>query len=285
MPELDETLENTASEPEQPASPQADESSTEVQPSPTQETTELYAGKYKTVDDLVAAYKHSTAENSRMAQQLAASRQPAQPTTPADKAEPVHTPDQLESYKQEWLLELSNAQSLANQAIANGSVAEAEKYKERARQSAVQVRMIDAKLRETAVQSVLGSSKKQAAESRLLTEAKGVISQYASDLVEGTDLHTKASEFMQHYQDMGMDINSAIVQAQAVSMAAQVLGLGSKKVAATTRKELTNSISAALKNGVTTGAGKATKTVSTPSFAKMSDAEFNAYKKSIGLST
>lgn len=286
MPELDETLETTASVTEQPEHVQADESSTEVQEAPSEpkETPELYAGKYKTVDDLVAAYKHSTAENSRMAQQLAANR-PAQPTTPATKAEKEHTPEQLESYKEDWLLELGNAQALAQQATVNGDAAAAEKYRERARQSAQQVRMIDAKLRETTIQSTIGSTKKQAAEARLLGEAKNVISQYSSELVEGTELHTKAIEFMQHYQDMGMDVNSAITQAQAVSMAAQVLGLGSKKVAAVTRKELANSMSAALKSGVTAGAGKAAKTSTAPNYAKMSDAEFIAYKQSIGLST
>jgi len=81
---------------------------------------------------------------------------------------------------------------------------------------------------------------------------------------------------------MGMDGQDALVQAQAVSMAAQVLGLSSKKVAQTTRKELTKNINQALKQGVQPGGGKATKSAAAPDFSKMSDAEFIKYKQSRG---
>ena len=75
-----------------------------------------------------------------------------------------------------------------------------------------------------------------------------------------------------------------LIQAQAVSIAAQLLGLSSKKVEQTTRKELTKNIQNALKAGVVTaGGGKAGKTAGTPDFLKMTDAQFRAYKAQHGM--
>jgi hypothetical protein len=143
--------------------------------------------------------------------------------------------------------------------------------------------MIDAELRSMSVTSTLSSEKKARAEGKLLNDAVTVLRQFKDDLVEGTDLHAKASEFMEGFVAMGMDSENALVQAQAVSMAVQVLGLGSKKVAVDTRKQLTNTINQALKQGVVTGAGKASGGKgSATDFMKMSDKEFKAYKTQRG---
>lgn len=239
----------------------------------------LYAGKYKTVEELEAAYQNTSSEASRMAQRLAGFEKPATPKTEA----PKFTQDQLETFKEGRLLEVTQAQNLAAAEYAKGNITQAQQYEAQARESARQIRLIDAELRKLDIANTLQSSTKQAAEQRLLKDAVGVLKQYQSDLTPGTELYTKASEFMDGYIAMGMDPENPLVQAQAVSMAAQLLGLSSKRVEQTTRKELTQNISKALKQGVIQGAGKAGKTSSAaPDFLKMTDAEFKAYKAARG---
>lgn len=280
MPELDETLDASASVTEQPENTQAVETEqTTTTTTVPEEEPRLYAGKYKSVEDLENAYKNSTSEASRMSQELRQrSTEPAKPQ-PTEKQYSV---DELESFKEGHLLEVTKAQAAAQRAYEAGDVQKAQELEARALNSARQIRMIDARLRKAEIDSTLSVSKKSAAESRRMKDATSIIQQYRGELVEGTDLHAKASEFMADYQDMGFDINSPLVQAQAVAMAAQVLGLSSKQVAQTTRKELTTSISQALKQGVQTGAGKASKGNAAPNFATMSDQEFIAYKKARG---
>lgn len=292
MADENETLEPTASE-EQPVPDQAVESPVvEDQQAPSEDTREpsgaptetpaprVYAGKYKTPDELEEAYRNANAENSRMAAELAAARrQPAQPKT----EKPTYTTDQLETWKEGRIREVARYESLAAKHMMDGNHAEAERYNAAAQESARQVRLIDSELRKLDIQQVTQSQTRRTAESRLVGEAVNIVQQYKGDLVPGNPLYDKASEYMAGYEAMGMDVESPLVQAQAVSMAAQVLGLSSKKVEQTTRKELTKSIGQALKQGVVTGAGKAAKSASAaPNFDKMTDAEFIAYKRQRG---
>lgn len=283
---------------EQPASTEVEQPGTETQaveaatqeetqaPAETPEVIEetpaprVYAGKYKTVAELEAAYQSTSAEASRMAQQLAASSKAPAP----EKTEtPKYSQDQLETWKEGRLLEVSQAQAAAQRAWDAGNVQEARQFEAQARESARQIRMIDAELRKLDISATLQSTTRKTAEGKLLNEAVGVLKQYKDELVEGTELHFKASEFMAGYEAMGLDIQNPLVQAQAVSMAAQILGLSSKKVEQTTRKELTKTINQALKQGVQAGAGKAGKSASAaPDFLKMTDAEFKAYKAQRG---
>lgn len=282
MPE-NETLEPAASEivSEQPAQEQAVTSSTveEVAPSQPEETVvpRLYAGKYKTVEELEAAYQSTSSESTRMAQQLA-----SKPKEPASET-PKYSAQQLESWKEDRFLEVSQFQALAHKAYEAGNVTDARQYEGQAKESARQIRMIDAELRRMDIASTLESTNRKSAEGRLLNEAAGVLRQYQSELVPGTELHAKASEFMTGYQAMGLDVESPLVQAQAVSLAAQLLGLSSKKVEQSTRKELTKTITQALKQGVQAGGGKAMSGGGAqPDFMKMTDAEFVAYKRQRG---
>ena len=243
----------------------------------TSEAPRKFAGKYSTVEDLEEAYRRSNAEASRMAQQLSSS------TKPEKTEKPKYSESQLEDWKEGRILEVANAQAAAAQAYSQGDITKAQQAEQIAKEAAKQIRMIDAELRSMSVTSTLSSEKKARAEGKLLNDAVTVLRQFKDDLVEGTDLHTKASEFMEGFVAMGMDSENALVQAQAVSMAAQVLGLGSKKIAVDTRKQLTNTINQALKQGVVTGAGKATGGKgSTTDFMKMSDKEFRAYKAQRG---
>jgi len=245
----------------------------------TSEAPRKFADKYDTIEDLEKAYKLSNAEASRMAQQLANVSKPKESST----EKPKYSESQLEDWKEGRILEVANAQAAAAQAYASGDYAKGQQAEQVAKEAAKQIRMIDAELRNMSITSTLGSQKKAQAEGRLLNDAVSVLKQFKDDLVEGTELHTKASEFMEGFVAMGMDADNALVQAQAVSMAAQILGLGSKKIAVDTRKDLTNKINKALKEGVAQGAGKAAAGKGGPTdFLKMTDAQFKAYKKSKG---
>lgn len=245
----------------------------------TSEAPRKFAGKYTTVEDLEEAYRRSNAEASRMAQQLSSTK-----TEKTEKTEKTkYSESQLEDWKEGRILEVANAQAAAAQAYASGDISKAQQAEQIAKDAAKQIRMIDAELRSMSVTSTLSSEKKARAEGKLLNDAVTVLRQFKDDLVEGTDLHTKASEFMEGFVAMGMDSENALVQAQAVSMAAQILGLGSKKIAVDTRKQLTNTINQALKQGVVTGAGKASGGKgSATDFMKMSDKEFKTYKAQRG---
>ena len=284
-----ETLEETTStdEVEQLETDQTVETSESDATSETTETSDneatsaprKFADKYDSIEDLEKAYKLSNAEASRMAQQLANVSKPKEPSVEKTK----YSESQLEDWKEGRILEVANAQAAAAQAYASGDYAKGQQAEQIAKDAAKQIRMIDAELRNMSITSTLGSQKKAQAEGRLLNDAVSVLKQFKDDLIEGTELHTKASEFMDGFVAMGMDADNALVQAQAVSMAAQILGLGSKKIAVDTRKDLTNKINKALKEGVAQGAGKAAAGKGGPTdFLKMTDAQFRAYKKSKG---
>ena len=275
------TLEVPASE-EQPGTQAVESVTQEAAPAPDTTVTEtpapkLYAGKYKTVEELEAAYQNTSSEASRMSQRLAAVEKPK-----TEKAE-GYSAEQLETWKEGRLLEVSQAQSNAARAYAEGRHTEAQQYEAQARESAKQIRLIDAELRKLDLAKYTQSTTRKVAEETLLSDAVEVLHQYRPELVPGTELHTKASAIMHQYGAMGYDLESPLVQAQAVSLAAQRLGLSSKKVAQITRKELTSNLTQALKDGVVQGAGKASKSASTtPDFTKMTDAEFVAYKRQRG---
>jgi len=291
-----ETLEPTASEEvlEQPVE-QAEVEATEVEATETPEaeatetatetpaTPRRYADKYDSPEDLERAYREQNAEASRMAARLAQyERGQSQPVTPKAEA-PKYTNDQLEGWKETRLREVAAYQNMAGRFEADGNLQEARRYDSLAAESARQIRMIDAELRKNDIQATMGASTRQAAEQRLVGDAVNVVKQYASDLVPGTPLYEKASEFLSGYKAMGLDTESPLVQAQSVAMAAQILGLSSKKVAQSTRKELATTINQRLKEGVVAGAGKAAKSAAAPSFMDMTDDQFIAWKAKRGM--
>lgn len=290
MPDVDVTLDPTASD-EQPVdqvvesaegqvdgqAPETSVTSTEtVEPTP---EPRLFAGKYKTDVELEQAYQSANAENSRMAAELAAmKRQPVAPKADA----PKYTTDQLETWKEGRLRELAQQEAAAARLVADGNMQGASQHSAAAQEAARQIRLIDAELRKSDISSTMQQSSRQAAEQRLVGDAVGVIQHYKADLTPGTPLYDKASEFLSGYEAMGMDPQNVLVQAQAVAMAAQRLGLSSTKVEQNARKTLTNSINQALKSGVQSGGGKGGKVAAAPNFDKMTDAEFTAYKAQRG---
>jgi hypothetical protein len=239
----------------------------------------LYAGKYKTVEELEASYQSSQSEASRMASELAATRRAPTPTV---DEKPKYSQEQLETWKESRLQEVASNHAKAERLQAEGNFQAAQQHLAQAQESSRQIRLIDGELRSMAVRAEMQTVSKQSAEQTLMKDANAIIQTYASDLVPGTTLYEKAAEFLGGYGNMGMDVKSPLVQAQAVAMAAQVLGLSSKKIAQTTRKELSKTIQTNLKAATVSGGGKSIGTASGPDFKTMSKADFAKYKRERG---
>jgi len=294
MPEL-ETLEPSASDvSEQPETAQAETEQLEVAVTEAPESGEpetetappepqLLAGKYKTAQELEEGYRNAQAENSRMAQELAQYRRQTQNPQTTSQEKPKYTQDQLETWKESRLVEMSRYSNLAERLQAEGKYHEAQQAMAQAGEAARQVRLIDKELRSLDIAAYTQQSTRQSAESRLVADASNVVKAYSADLVPGTDLYNKASYFLEGFAAMGQDPQNTLVQAQAVLMAASVLGLPAKRVEQDTRKELTKTINTALKTGIKAGAGKASKAASLPDFSKMKDEDFIKWKAERGL--
>lgn len=287
MAEVNETPEPVAADDAQPTDQAVESPSVEVTDPAADDATEtpvieprVFAGKYKTVEELETSYQASNAENSRMASELAVLRR-APATVKADTT-PKYGQEQLETWKESRIREVAQNEAQAAQLSSAGDFQGAQKHAQAAQESARQIRLIDGELRKLDINAAMQSTTRQSAEKSLMADANTIIRQHASDLVPGTTLYNKAAEFLSGYGAMGMDTESALVQAQSVAMAAQVLGLSSKKGEQAARKDLNKSINANLKAATVTGGGKSVKSAAAPDFEKMSDADFNKYKKSRG---
>ena len=242
----------------------------------------LLAGKYANTEELVKGYQNATSEASRLAAELAGFKKGVETAKTGQPATtPEYTPEQLKSWKIGHLSKLSDAQAAKRLAMQSGDYDNARKLEEEANASALQISLIDDKLREYDYQKATKATKQESAGKAVLTEAQSVLRKYQPQMIEGTPLYTKATELWQHYLDMGYADN-AMTQAQAVLLAAELTGAKPTNDTAV-RQTLTNSIKSALKQGVVAGAGKAKATTGTlPNFDTMSDQEFLAYKRERG---
>lgn len=241
----------------------------------------LYAGKYKSVEELEQGYRETSAQSSWMANALKERNAPPATNAPIASA-PQYTADQLESWKEGRLREVAQHEALASRLQSEGNFTEAQKALQQSQESARQIRMIDKELRSIDIKEAMQAGTRQSAENVLLSQASGVLQSYKADLVEGTPLYAKATEFLQAYGNMGHNTQSAVTQAQAVAMAAQVLGIGAKAVATSTRKEIVANLNQNLRAGVVSAPAKAGKVAADPDFMRMSDKEFAAYKQQRG---
>ena len=242
----------------------------------------LYAGKYKSVEELEEGYRNTNAESSRMASLIQERMASPQPAAPVSAPATTYSAEQLETWKEGRIREVAQNEAIAARLQGENDYAGAQKYQTAAQESARQVRMIDKELRSIDIKEAMSAGTRQTAEHQLMSQASTVLQTYKADLVQGTPLYAKASEFLQAYGQMGHNTNSAVTQAQAVAMAAQVLGLGAKQAATNSRKEMLNDINTNLRAGVVTAPAKAGKSASEPDFNRMTDKEFAAYKQQRG---
>lgn len=277
----DETVDPAASVTEQPAgdatdsaSPPASEAPVESAVAETSTTTapeaHLWAGKYTSPEELEKGYLNSTAESSRMAAELSAYRRSAPSAAPATKPDaPKYSVEQLEYAKQNLHVNLAAANAAGDQAKAS--------------EVAGNLVWCDREIRRQEMASYQSTFSRQSAEQSLMGDAFAVLKKYQGDLQPGNSLYEKAASYHAAYLQMGLPDN-AIVQAQAVALAANLLGKDATGAGQQARKELSTSLNQALKQAVQTGAGKpAAKAAVTPDFLQMSDEDFTKWKSQRGL--
>lgn len=290
-----ETSNAVASEIEQPTDGAVDEgiqaetdSSNEAPPgeaTPTdEEQQELLAGKYTSVEELVKGYQNATAEASRLAAEKSAYERGVQSATrqqPAAETKPQFTPDQLKQYKAGYLTSLSDTQAKRHMALKDGDFETAARLEEQANKAASQIVMIDEELGRQDRATSARQARQETVSRTLDTDAKRVLSTYQSQLQPGSDFYNKSEEIWQHLRDTGLPDNASTT-AMAVAMAAELTGVKAS-AAPETRKNLTQSIQTALKQGAVAGAGKAKRSAAPQDFMQMTDKEFIDYKKSRGM--
>lgn len=253
------------------------ESSTDEAPVSTEtaepiETTEqLILGKYKSNEEVYKALQHSTSEASRMANELSAYKRGVQDARPqqsqaAEPATPKYSVDQLEYAKVDLLTNLAAAQ-------AQGDA-------QKARELAGNVAWCDREIRKQEFASLTQQHTAKSAESQIMSDALTVVQKYQADIQAGpgNPLYDKAAALHSTYLAMGQPDNN-LTRAQAIALAANLLGKDATGVAQTSRKELTTTLQKSLKAAVQAGTGKASvAAAANPDFENMTDAEFTTWK-------
>lgn len=292
MADLDTTLEPAAAveETAQPAETQAVETTetsaatTETgQPATTEAAqpeppTRLWAGKYKTPEELERGYAESTSEALRLYQENQRTGKAAQ-ADPTTAAEPTYTEPQLRQFRDHWTR--TQAEALASgdtqkAAEAFGKINECND------------RLMDVRLstRETQAQS------RTAAQS-LAQESAEMLKPHAEQLKPGTALFDAAnveydkavrafSALLPPGTPLSPELNSYL-SAVAVTMAAARTGNGTQKAAQAARSDLASTLQTTMKKAIQVGGGSAGKTDTTPDFDSMTPGDFAKYQKSQGL--
>ena len=196
--------------------------------------------------------------------------QPAAKTS--ETAKPTYTQDQLWSMRAEKLQEIASAQNAGNI--------------DQARTAAAQVNWIDNQMLDMRLGKVRTEIGAQSAFNTLVQEGQELLKPYQADLVAGNPLNEEAVRIfglMKQSYDAGLPIDQ-ILSGAAVLAAAAKTGKTTAGVEMSARQEFGKAMQGALKTAVITGAGKATKAAEkTPDFLNMSDDEFRAYERKIGV--
>jgi len=230
----------------------------------------LYAGKYKSPEELEQSYLDSQREASRMAGELAAyKRATAQPSTTADPV--ASTIEKHEAERNKW-----------QQYAERDDIP----WNERAR-ALSQVSRYDREIGKLEAQSQWqATSTKQSASQSLEAEAQAVFETYQQDLSPGSPLYTMAEQRYLQMRSAGYPDSTAL-KADAVLWAAHKTGASKTRIVQSDRKELLGSLQKQAKAAVKNGAGTATvaKTggVSEKQIWAMSDAEFAKYERELSL--
>ena len=233
----------------------------EGQPAP-----RLYAGKYKSPEELEQSYLDSQREASRMAGELAAYRKSvAQPTPSADPM--TSKISQYESERGKW-----------EQYAGREDISHAERVK-----ALSQVSRYDREIGKLEAQSEWSAtSTKQGAAQALEGEALAVFETYQQDLSPGSPLYAKAEQRYHQMVRAGYP-EGVSTKADAVLWAAHHTGATKARVIQTDRKELLGTLNKAAKAAVRQGAGTATVVksggVTAEQIKNMSSAEFAKYER------
>jgi len=245
---------------------------------PAQPSTErLWANKYKAPEVLEEAYLHSQSENSRMSQRLAAlERQvPTQQAQPQTAQPPTYTPQQLESWKEQRLLEMAGA-------AASGDTAKAQ-------EATRQISMIDAELRKMEIQKYQVSQSQQQAYQSLQAKVAPLIAKYKDDIMPGTPLYNEAVQIYNQAVAAGAP-NNEVTSTSALILALANSGKLQEGVAVKSSQQATQHLNQAIKAAAAAGSGAAnTHAAATPDLHSMDVTTkegrkaFNDYRKKLGV--
>lgn len=269
----DVTLDETASDTEQPVQEAVDPAPVDSAPPATEPasteqpafTSRTYAGKYQSPEELERAYLESTREASRMAGELSALKRA---DSPAASAEPKWK--QLDAERNKWA-----------QQLRNPGLDEAQRW-----QADEQVRLYD---REIAYERARADNRqdatRQTAATELERESTAVFEQYKDDLNnERSPLYQASRARFQQLLDAGYP-DTVNTKAMAVSFAAVRTGAGTAKAIQTDRSAMLKTLNQQVKQAVVAGAGgpSPVKTggVSARDIEAMSPKEFAKYEREI----
>ena len=233
----------------------------------------MWAGKFKSPDVLEESYQHLQSESSRMAQELAELRK--QTAKPAEAAPPSFSTEQLETYKEQWLVESATAAAAGDQA--------------KAQQAARQIRLIDAELRKSEVNAYAQRQTTSQAYTSLAQEVQPILAQYKDDLQAGTPVYNQANALYQQALAAGAPANE-ITATSACLLALAKSGKFQQNTTLKASEQATSQLNQALKAAAVAGGGGSNAGRSaTPDIAGMDVSTpqgkkaFEDYRASLGI--
>ena len=187
----------------------------------------------------------------------------AQPTTPQEQ---TYSPEQLETWKEQWLVEASTKP-------------------EKAMEAAHQVRLIDAKLRQLELSQFAGKQTASTAFEQLKAVAAPLLTKFQGEFQPGSPLLQETNVLYTQALQAGMP-EGDMTKAVAVLLTLAKNGKFEQGVAVKASADATKNLNQALKSAAAAGSGAANSNAAqTPDFTKMNRDQFAAYRKSMGIGT
>ena len=186
------------------------------------------------------------------------------PTAPPPSAVPTYSPEQLETWKEQWL-------------------AEGYKNPEKAQEAAHQVSLIDKELRKYEVNQYASRQTASAAYESLKAKVNPIIEQYKDDLMPGKPVYEAANAWHKQAVAAGMPDNE-MTATSALAWALVESGKLQQGVATKASADATKNLNQAIKSAAAAGSGAANQNAApAKDFRTMSREDFQAYRKSLGV--
>lgn len=188
------------------------------------------------------------------------------------------TPEKLLTYKTEQFKALAAAQVNGDAAAASAAAA--------------QIAAADNKMMDIRLSAESRKWQGQSTMTQLVSEGQELLKPYQNDLVPGNPLNEEATRiFSRGLEAFEAENGQPMPQSQRQLLGAYSVLAAAAKTGKTTagvemnaRQEFGKAMQGALKTAVLTGAGKAAKPADkTPDFMSMTDDEFRAYERKIGV--
>ena len=246
-----------------PAEPQQQTIPLETQAAPAPELAATAPDVTHELETIKKRYADSSAEALRLyreneALKASSGAAPAKPQT--------YSPEQLETWKEQWLVEASTKP-------------------EKAMEAAHQVRLIDAELRKLELTQFAGKQTASTAFEQLKSVAAPLLTKFQSEFQPGSPLLQETNVFYTQLLQAGMpegDMSKAV----AALLALGKNGKFEQGVMTKASTDATKSLNQAIKSAAAAGSGAAnTNAAQTPDFRTMTKDQFAAYRKGLGVGT